>query len=188
MATDENRRQYEDEGYFVLDEGVTAAELAQLRAICDRYITEYDTSAAVPEPEGAAGGDPEMQLRIMPDGRTFRTNIVNRKGYRYHLAGHYFDDPALRELMRGPRMAEICMATLGPEAFVYYDQFTVKGPEGADTARDDGSAGIAEGRCSTTTSWLAIPDDRTSSPGTRTAATSRRGTRCRLPRGWRSTI
>ena len=93
MATDENRRQYEDEGYFVLDEGVTAAELAQLRAICDRYITEYDTSAAVPEPEGAAGGDPEMQLRIMPDGRTFRTNIVNRKGYRYHLAGHYFDDP-----------------------------------------------------------------------------------------------
>ena len=145
MVTDEHRRRFENDGYFVLDRAVTADELTRLREICDRYIADYDASVAVPEPEGAAGGDPEMQLRATPDGRRFRTNIVNRKGYRYLLAGHYFDDPALHEFMRGPAMAEICVATLGPEAFVYYDQFTVKGPEGADPAPDDGRAGIAEG-------------------------------------------
>ena len=145
MVTDEHRRQFNEEGYFVLDEAMTAAELAELRAICDRYIAEHDSSEAVPEPEGAAGGDPEMQLRAMPDGRTFRTNVINRKGYRYLLAGHYFDDPVLREFMRGPLMAGICAATLGGEAYVYYDQFTVKGPEGAEEADEEGHAGIAEG-------------------------------------------
>ena len=42
-------------------------------------------------------------------------------------------------------MAEICIATFGREAYVYYDQFTVKGPEDADEKDDNGRAGIAEG-------------------------------------------
>ena len=145
MLADDYKRQFDEQGYFVLDAALTAGELAQLRAVCDRYIAEYDTSVAVPEPKGAAGGDPEMQLRATPEGRTFRTNVVNRKGYRYLLAGHYFDDPVLHECMRGPVMAEICLATLGPKAYVYYDQFTVKGPEEAEETDDDGRAGIAEG-------------------------------------------
>jgi len=145
MLTDEHKRQFDDEGYFVLEDAVTADALAHLRAICDRFITEYDASVAVPDPPATVSGDPEMQLRALPDGRTFRTNVINRKGYRYLLAGHYFADPDLRECMRGPAMAEICIATLGPEAYVYYDQFTVKGPEAADESDDDGRASIAEG-------------------------------------------
>ena len=145
MISAEHRRRFAEDGYFVLDQAMTADELGLVCEICDRYVAEYDASEAVPEPGGAPSGDPEMQLRTGSDGGNFRTNIVNRKGYRYLLAGHYFDDPALNEFMRGPLMAEICLATLGTEAFVYYDQFTVKGPEGAEPMGDDGRAGIAEG-------------------------------------------
>lgn len=145
MVSDEHRSQFRDEGYFVLREALSAAELGDLRATCERYIAEFDSSEPVPEPDGPTDGSVEMQLRVTPEGRTFRAHVISRKGYRYFLGGRYFDDSGLRRFMRGPRMTEIATAVLGPEVYVHWDQFTVKGPESAGARDADAPAGLREG-------------------------------------------
>ncbi len=145
MVTEDELRQYRDEGYFVLPGAVSAAELAELRALCDHFTAEFDSSESVPEPEGPTDGSVEMQLRVTPEGRTFRAHVISRKGYRYFLGGRYTESSALRRFLRSPRMAEIATATLGPEVYVYWDQFTVKGPEDAGDRDADAPVGFREG-------------------------------------------
>ena len=145
MVSEQQRRQYRDEGYFVLREALSAAELLELRTACDGYMAQFDSSEPVPEPEGPTDGSVEMQLRVTPEGRTLRAHVISRKGYRYFLGGRYFENAALRRFMRSPRMAEIATAVLGPEVYVYWDQFTIKGPESAGEPDADAPAGFRDG-------------------------------------------
>ena len=145
MVSEEQQRQFRDEGYFVLPEALSAAELGDLQSACQHYMDEFDSSEPVSEPEGPTDGSVEMQLRVTPGGRTFRAHVISRKGYRYFLGGRYLESAVVRRFMRGPRMVEIATAALGPEVYVYWDQFTVKGPESAAERDGDAPVGFRDG-------------------------------------------
>lgn len=54
---------------------------------------------------------------------------ISHRGKRYHIAKQYAAAPRLSEYVFSDLMAEICRATIGPEAFLFYDQYVVKAAE-----------------------------------------------------------
>jgi ectoine hydroxylase-related dioxygenase (phytanoyl-CoA dioxygenase family) len=100
--------QFAEEGYAVF-EGVLAGEpLALLREQCARFVAREDARM------DTAGVD---SLGITHRGRRYFANECQR------------EQPALRQILFGPQMAEVCRAALGPIAYFFFDQFVVKGPE-----------------------------------------------------------
>lgn len=101
-------KQFEAEGFAVFP-GVLASQLDVLRAACARFVAREDARM------DAAGVD---------------TIGITHRGQRYFANECQRADPALRPVVFGAEMAEICRQTLGPDAYFFFDQFVVKGPEG----------------------------------------------------------
>lgn len=108
VITDEHRRQYETDGYFILERAIPADALAMLRDVCSLYIGKMH----------------EQMDRL-------GTDIVNisHRNKRYFIANRFAEVPELREFLFGPLMAEICRATLGEDAWLFHEQFVVKAAE-----------------------------------------------------------
>jgi len=106
--TREKLEQFESEGYCVLPEVVGEDELAMLRAECDRSISFIE--AAMDEQQSDVIG-------------------LNHRGRRYILPLQYKRSDHLQGFLFGPLMAAVCRATLGPEAYLFLEQFVVKGAE-----------------------------------------------------------
>jgi hypothetical protein len=101
-------RQYRDDGYFILESALPAAQLELLRNECELAVAKIDA---------------EMEAHgVEVDG-------INRKGNRYFIGQPSQERPALRGVLYGEVMAEICRAVLGENAFVGWEQFVVKGAE-----------------------------------------------------------
>ncbi len=101
--------QFAREGYAVF-EGVFAGEALEiLRAECAAFVAREDARM------DAAGTD---VLGLSHRGRRYFANECQRAA------------PALRRVLFSPAMAEVCRATLGPDAYFFFDQYVVKGPEG----------------------------------------------------------
>jgi ectoine hydroxylase-related dioxygenase (phytanoyl-CoA dioxygenase family) len=105
QMTDEQKRQFKEEGYFLLERAVPQAHLELLRdeaqyAIerVERAMDEQNTDALGP-------------------------NYRNR---RYFSANVFKDRPVLRQFLFSELMADICRATIGPEAFLFYEQYVIK--------------------------------------------------------------
>jgi ectoine hydroxylase-related dioxygenase (phytanoyl-CoA dioxygenase family) len=98
--------QFKTEGYFVLPGIVPEAHLRMMREECDRFVAEFDAAF------DANGG---------------RRDGINAKG-RYFIAKRHRGS-RLGEFIFSDLMADICRATLGDSAFLFYEQFVVKGPE-----------------------------------------------------------
>ncbi len=47
MIGEEAKKQYEDEGYFLLPNFASEAEIEHMCAACDHYIEEFDTSVLI---------------------------------------------------------------------------------------------------------------------------------------------
>ena len=108
MAWENEARQFADEGWAVF-EGALAGELLELlREHCDRFVAREDARMA------AAGVD---QLGLSHRGKRYFANECQR------------EIPALRRMLFSPVMAEVCAATLGPDAYFFLDQYVVKGAE-----------------------------------------------------------
>ncbi len=108
MSFSIQRRQFAEQGYAVF-EGLLAGEaLATLRDACGRFVAREDARM------DAAGVD---SLGITHRGRRYFANECQR------------ETPALRAILLGAAMAEVCRATLGDDAYFFFDQFVVKGPE-----------------------------------------------------------
>ena len=105
QITDDHREQYREEGYFVLENAVSPEHLRILQECCDHLIAIVD-------------GELE---RLGTD----HVHITH-KGVRYHIAKRYREVPRLAEYVFGELMGEICRATIGPNAFLFYDQYVVK--------------------------------------------------------------
>jgi ectoine hydroxylase-related dioxygenase (phytanoyl-CoA dioxygenase family) len=108
LISDQQKEQYRDEGYFILERVISDAMLELLRQECLNFIHKRNVEM------NAAGVD-EL-------GGDIRDN-------RYFIANRYRESDRLREFIFGDLMAEICRATIGPSAYLFYEQWVIKGAE-----------------------------------------------------------
>lgn len=109
MAHDAQRKQFATEGYAVFEAVLPGELLDLLRSECEAFVAREDARM------DAAGVD---ALGISHRGRRYFANECQREA------------PALRRMLFGDVMAEVCRATLGRNAYFFFDQYVVKGPEG----------------------------------------------------------
>lgn len=96
------------DGYAVFP-GVLAGDmLDMLRAECDHFVAREDARM------DAAGVD---------------TLGLSHRGKRYFANECQRERPSLRRMLFSPLMAAICRATLGPDAYFFFDQYVVKGSD-----------------------------------------------------------
>lgn len=108
QITDVQKKQFHEEGYFVLENVLGGDDLQLLREECQVAIE---------------GIEEEMD-RLDDD-----VSGINIRGNRYFITQPSLTRPSLRQVLVGEVMAEICRATLGGNAGVAWEQFVVKGSE-----------------------------------------------------------
>ncbi len=106
--TGEQIRQYQDEGYFILERVIPEHHLEMLRAECARYINMIED---------------EMD-RLGQD-----VVGLNRRNSRYFISNRYKESPYIAGFIFSELMADICRATLGGTAYLFHEQFVVKAAE-----------------------------------------------------------
>ncbi|HEX2866941.1 MAG TPA: phytanoyl-CoA dioxygenase family protein [Ignavibacteriales bacterium] len=106
--TDEQKKQYQENGFFILDKVIPDRNLEILRSQCAELIRQQDE---------------EM------DRRKTDTLNLSRKNSRYFVFLAYKERPQLGEFIFSNLMAEICRATIGPNAMLFWEQFVVKGTD-----------------------------------------------------------
>ncbi|WP_154795918.1 phytanoyl-CoA dioxygenase family protein [Occultella kanbiaonis] len=138
LVTEQMRAQYRDEGYFILENVLSDTELELLRGgaqfAVDRLDAEMD----------AQGVD-----RIG----------INARGKRYFSAMVYQQRPELRQFLFGDTMAQICRATLGDDAYLFWEQYVLKAgdPDTAFAWHQD-SGYVHENHEPYLTCWIALDD------------------------------
>ncbi|MFK8115583.1 MAG: phytanoyl-CoA dioxygenase family protein [Rubripirellula sp.] len=145
LITDQHRQQYQEEGYFILQDVISADHLQVLRDSCDHLI--------------------ESMHREMDRLGTDHIHISHR-GKRYHIAKQYALAPRLSEYVFSDLMAEVCRATVGENAFLFYDQYVAKAAEQGikfSWHQDSGYLGFPHRPYVTV--WAAV-DDMTEENGT----------------------
>ena len=107
MITDSHRQQYQRDGYFILESAVPSEHLQIMRDACDHLI--------------------DLMHEEMDRLGTDHIHISHR-GKRYHIAKKY-EQARLSEYVFSDLMADVCRATIGDDAFLFYDQYVVKAAE-----------------------------------------------------------
>jgi ectoine hydroxylase-related dioxygenase (phytanoyl-CoA dioxygenase family) len=105
LITAAHKQQFRDEGHFLLERCVPADHLELLRSQCRYFIDRSDR---------------EMDKL----GVTVRG--LDHKGKRYFASHCVREQPALKQFVFSDLMADICRATLGPNAYLFWDQYVVK--------------------------------------------------------------
>lgn len=145
LITRKHRQQYLEEGYFILEDAIAGTHLQILRDSCDHLID---------------GMHQEMD-RLGTDHIH-----ISHRGRRYHIAKQYDQAPRLSEYVFSELMAEVCRATIGDSAFLFYDQYVVKSAEQGISFswhQDSGYLGFIHRPYVTV--WAAV-DDMTEDNGT----------------------
>jgi len=108
IITPEHVQQYVDEGYFIVERAINDDHLRILRDSCDHLI--------------------DVMHAEMDQLGTDHIHISHR-GKRYHIAKQYEAAAGLSDYVFSELMAEVCRATIGDDAFLFYDQYVVKAAE-----------------------------------------------------------
>jgi len=108
MITDAQKRQFQDEGYFVLMNVMKPSSLDLLRHECEEFIGRIDA---------------EMNRK--------NTDVIgiNHRDKRYFATNCFRSRTGLRDFLFSDTMAGICRATLGDTAYLFWEQYVVKGKE-----------------------------------------------------------
>ncbi|MCZ7647145.1 MAG: phytanoyl-CoA dioxygenase family protein [Planctomycetota bacterium] len=109
LVTAEHRRQYEDEGWFAVENAVPRERIEVLRAEC-------------------ALGIEHMNRRI--DASDPTVCELNFRDKRYFIPYLARERQPLREFIYSDLLAGVCRATVGGEAYLSLEQFVVKGGGG----------------------------------------------------------
>ncbi|QGJ70098.1 Phytanoyl-CoA dioxygenase PhyH [Planctomycetales bacterium 10988] len=145
IITDAHRQQYVDEGYFIVEKAISDEHLQILRESCDYLI--------------------DVMHQEMDRQGTDHLHISHR-GKRYHIAKQYEQAPRLSQYVFSELMAEVCRATIGPEAFLFYDQYVAKAAEqGISFSWHQDSGYLDFTHDPYVTVWAAV-DDMTEENGT----------------------
>ena len=108
VITDSQKQQYQDQGFFVLEDVIPPAHLEAMRGACRQEMDKKDA---------------EMEsLGVDKLG-------INHKGSRYFLPFLSQENEGVRRFIFSDLMADICRATVGPDAFLFLDQYVVKAAE-----------------------------------------------------------
>jgi ectoine hydroxylase-related dioxygenase (phytanoyl-CoA dioxygenase family) len=136
--SDEHIRQFREEGYFILERVIPEEHLALLRRHCQHAVDQVDA---------------EMDRQ--------KTDVlgINKRGSRY-FAGHTSRErPEIFRFIYSQLMAEVCRATLGPDAFVFWEQYVVKMAEaGMHFSWHQDSGYVGHPHRPYVTCWCALDD------------------------------
>lgn len=146
QITPAQREQYREEGWFVLESAIPADLLELLRGECQRFLDK-------------------IHARMDADG----TDVIgiSHRHRRYFVSNCFRDQPALRRFLFSDLMAQVCRAALGDTAYLFWEQYVVKGAQqgmGFSWHQDSGYVGYPEHR-PYLTCWCAL-DDMTEANGT----------------------
>lgn len=108
--TEAQKQQYKEDGFFILENVIPEEDLAMVRAKCDQLIREQ-------EAEMDRLGTDELKL--------------SRRGSRYFVFLAFKDHPDLAGFIFSDLFEEICRATVGRDALLFWEQFVVKGTSDA---------------------------------------------------------
>jgi ectoine hydroxylase-related dioxygenase (phytanoyl-CoA dioxygenase family) len=111
IVTPEQARQYDEQGFFVLEDALDAETVQELDAEIapfDREVLEF--------------------LKRQPEGR-FSIAGVDTISIAVHLVKR---SPRLREFCGGTLFADLCHDLVGPEARLYWDQAVYKQPHATE--------------------------------------------------------
>lgn len=108
MITEAQKRQYQEQGFFILDHAISDQHLALLRDEAEMFLSKIHH---------------EMDEK--------GTDSINGqiRNNRYFIANRYKESARLSEFIFSDLMADVCRATLGPDAFLFYEQYVIKGAE-----------------------------------------------------------
>lgn len=106
--TEEQKNQYKEQGFFILNNAIPEKELETIRSECQNLVKLQDE---------------EMDRQ--------GTNVLNlsRRNSRYFVFLAYKDRPHLGKFIFSDLMAEICRATIGDNSYLFWEQFVVKGTD-----------------------------------------------------------
>ena len=108
LIAEEQKQLFADEGYMIL-EGVIPEDLLQmLREECSYFVGYMDA---------------KMDSGKLAEG------ALSRRGNRYFVNDMYRYSSQLWRFIYSDLMAEVCRATIGDEAYLFHEQWVVKGPE-----------------------------------------------------------
>ncbi len=144
QISDEQRQQYREEGYFVLDRVIPQHFMELLRDECAGVVKRKDAEMAAQGSEGSG---------------------ITQKG-RYFVSNCFKERPRLRQFLFSEFMADICRATLGETAYLFWEQYVVKGAGGTSFSwhQDSGYVGDPDHK-PYLTCWCAL-DDMSDANGT----------------------
>jgi len=108
QITEAQIEQYNELGYAILPDAIDPEMLQMLREECAYFVGYVDGS---------------MKAR----GR--EVYGITHRGKRYFISGRYRDSPRLTSFLFSPLMADVTRAFLGDEAYLFVEQWVVKGPE-----------------------------------------------------------
>jgi ectoine hydroxylase-related dioxygenase (phytanoyl-CoA dioxygenase family) len=143
--TDTHKREYREKGYFVLDRAIPKEHLAILRDECQGFIEK---------------------IHAQMDAAHSDVVGPNYRDKRYFVANRYKEGKRLHEFLFGDLIADICRATIGNNAFLFFEQYVVKGAEKGmkfDWHQDSGYVGVPHRPY--VSCWCAL-DDVTEENGT----------------------
>ena len=106
LVTEAQKQQFRDEGYFVLERCVPGEHLELMRDNCKGFIDAADAE--------------------MKEKGVERLGL-NAVGKRYFAHDCYKKKPELGRFIFSELMADICRSTIGDEAYLFWDQYVVKG-------------------------------------------------------------
>src|SRR5687768_2597315 len=136
--TDQHRERYVRDGFFVLERAISPSHLELLRNESDHFLARIHAEM------DAAGTD---------------TLPGCQRGKRYFIANRYQEAERLHEFLFGDLMADVCRATIGPEAYLFYEQYVIKGAEtGTSFAWHQDSGYVAAAHEPYVSCWCALDD------------------------------
>jgi ectoine hydroxylase-related dioxygenase (phytanoyl-CoA dioxygenase family) len=105
---DRQLQQFRDEGYMILERVIPDDLLRIMRDECQRFI--------------------DRENALMDRNGTDVHGLSHRNN-RYFVSNCFRDQPRLRECLFAPVMADVCRQTIGDEAYLFWEQYVVKGAE-----------------------------------------------------------
>ena len=139
------KQQFKDEGYFVLERVVPEHYLELLRSEAQYSIDRINT--------------------WMDENKTDVMGICHRNK-RYFSANVFKERPGLREFLFSDLMAKVCRATLGPDAWLFWEQYVIKcADKGMKFSWHQDSGYVGPNHKPYLTCWITL-DDVTEENGT----------------------
>jgi len=138
VVTEAHKKQYREDGYMIVERCMPEEHLQLLRDNCEACMTQCD-----------ADMDAQKVSRLG----------LNAKGKRYFMGNCYKQKPEMGRFIFSELMAEICRATIGGEALLFWDQYVVKGTDKDSSFSWHQDSGYVHLECPEyLTCWVALDD------------------------------